>query len=49
MDGSYTKGGSGRNVAHMFEISADQTLWFSKQIFIDTNTHKMHYEAKKAC
>ena len=31
-----------------FQITADEANKFQKQIFIDTSTHKMYYEAKRA-
>ena len=44
-----SKNSTGNIVPEMFEISADQASYFTKQVFIDTATLKMHQEAKRAC
>ena len=31
-----------------YTVSLEQATWFQKQIFIDLNTYKMNYEAKRA-
>lgn len=31
------------------EISKEQAQYFQKMIFIDVNTNKLHFDAKKAC
>lgn len=37
-----TNKSTGNIMPDMFEISSEQATWFSKQIFIDTSTLKMH-------